>query len=113
SDVEILVSGVLPQPLAPVGGTPDAQENRALAQALIQYQDSLGRGAMPDAVGPLTDFLRSHPASRWRAALCLNLGVIYRRTGHVSKALEAWQRAWDLAKHATEPNARAIADYSV
>ena len=68
---------------------------------------------MLDAVGPLTDFLRAHPASRWRAALYLNLGIIYRRTGHMSKALEAWQRAWDLSKHATEPNARAIADYSV
>jgi YD repeat-containing protein len=113
SDLEILVSGVLPQPLAPVGGTPDAAENRSLGRALIQYQDSLRRGAMPDAVGRLRDFLRAHPASRWRAALYLNLDVIYRQTGHMSKALEAWQRAWDLSKHATEPKARAIADYSV
>jgi RHS repeat-associated protein len=113
SDQEILVSGVLPQPLAPIGGAPDARENRTLGRALIQYQRSLGQGAPPDAVGPLTDFLRSHPASRWRAALCLNLGVIYRRTGHMSKALEAWQRAWDLSKKATDANARAIADYAV
>ncbi|HXR36450.1 MAG TPA: hypothetical protein VN754_10900, partial [Candidatus Binataceae bacterium] len=68
---------------------------------------------MPDAVGPLSAFLRSHPASRWRAALYLNLGIIYRQTGHMSKALEAWQRAWDLSKKATDSNARAIADYSV
>ena len=89
------------------------RENRALGRALIQYEDRCSQGALLDAVGPLTGFLRAHPASRWRAALYLNLGIIYRRTGHMSKALDAWQRAWDLSKHATEPNARAIADYSV
>src|SRR5260370_3640299 len=113
TDQEILVSGVLPQPLAPVGGAAEAEENRAVAQALLKYRNSLRRGALPDAVGPLTDFLRSHPASRWRAALELNLGIIYRRTGHMSKGLVVWRRAWDLSKHATEPNARAIADYTV
>ena len=64
TDQEILVSGVLPQPLAPVGGKSDAEENRALAQALIQYQESLQQGALPDAVGPLTDFLARPSAPR-------------------------------------------------
>jgi hypothetical protein len=49
TDQEILVSGVLPQPLAPVGGASDGDENRALGQALIQYLDSLQRGAMRSA----------------------------------------------------------------
>jgi len=110
---EILVSGILPQPLAPVDSASDAGENRALGRALNEYRIALQRGAMRDAVGPLTAFLRSHPVSRWRAGLYLNLGIIYRQTGHLSKALEAWQHAWDLSKHATEPNARAVADYAV
>ncbi|HEY2106109.1 MAG TPA: RHS repeat-associated core domain-containing protein [Candidatus Binataceae bacterium] len=113
SDLEILVSGVLPQPLAPLDGPVEATENRALAQALIQYQGALRRDASRDAVAPLTDFLRAYPTSRWRAALDLNLGIIFRQTGHMSRALAAWQRAWDLSRHATEPNARALADYSV
>jgi RHS repeat-associated protein len=113
TDAEILGCGILPQPLAPTGGTADADENQALGKALVQYEDSQRGGAPRDAVGPLTDFLESHRASRWRAALYLNLGLIYRQTGHMSKAMAAWQQAWDLSKGATEANARAVADYAV
>ncbi len=112
TDTEILVSGVLPQPLAPTRNTA-ANENRALAAALTAYLQSGRDGAAPDMVEPLTGFLRAHPGSAWEAALDLSLGLIYRRTGHMSQTMEAWQRAWDLSKHATDPKARAIADYSV
>jgi RHS repeat-associated protein len=113
TDAEILAGGILPQPLAPMSGKADAQENRTLVRQLLRYQDAQRAGALRDAVGPLTDFLRSYPGSRWRAALYLNLGIIYRQTGHLSKAMAAWQRAWDLSKGASETNAHAIADYSV
>ncbi|HEY2104385.1 MAG TPA: hypothetical protein VGH29_01290, partial [Candidatus Binataceae bacterium] len=113
TDGELLMAGILPQPLAPVDGSASADENRGLAAALLAYEKSQKDGALPDAVGPLTEFLQTWPHSRWRAALYLNLGIIYRRTGHMSKALDVWQRAWDLSKHATDSNARAVADYSV
>ncbi|MBV8056363.1 MAG: hypothetical protein JO071_14100, partial [Deltaproteobacteria bacterium] len=113
TDDEILRVGILPQPLAPMGGSMEADENRTLGTALLAYNKSQKSGAFPDAVGPLTDFLKTHPHSRWRAALFMNLGIIYRTTGHMSKTLEAWQRAWDLSKDASDAKARAVADYSV
>lgn len=93
TEQELLVSGVLPQPLAPVGGTPSADENRKLANALTKYLRSQESGALRDAVGPLTDFLKTHSQSPWRAALYMNLGLIYRQTGHMSKTLRAWRQA--------------------
>ena len=113
TDREMLVSAILPQPLAPGEGTGSADENRALAKALLDYRGSLRAGAARDAVEPLTQFLDAHPASRWRAALYLNLGLIYRQTGHMSKALDAWQTAWDLSKGSSDPKAHAVGDYSV
>src|SRR5271170_6704825 len=112
-DAEILGCGILSQPLAPTSARADADENRALGQALAQYGDSQRGDALRDAVGPLTDFIKTRPRSRWCAALYMNLGVIYRQTGHLSKAMASWQRAWDLSNNATDSKARAIADYSV
>ena len=33
--------------------------------------------------------------------------------GYLSRALNAWERAWDQAKGETEPRARAVADFSI
>src|SRR5207249_9401340 len=38
TDQEILVCGILPQPMAPMAGAPAADENRALARALVEYR---------------------------------------------------------------------------
>ncbi len=98
TDQEILVSAVLPQPLAPVDGVSDAGENHALARALVKYQQSLQQGALLDAVGPLTEFLLAHPTSRWRAALDLNLGIIYRRPATCRRRWSRGSTRWDLSK---------------
>jgi YD repeat-containing protein len=113
TDREFLMAAILPQPLIPLGGTEIAEENRALGQALSRYETSRRDGAPPDALGPLTSFLQAYPDSRWEAGLYLNLGFLYRKTGHMSKALEAWREAWDLSKDASNPKARAVADYAV
>ncbi len=112
TDQEILVSGILPQPLVPAGQT-TVDENRALARALIEYQQWIRGGAASDQLSPITGLIRDHQGSRWEPALEVSLGIIYRRTGHMSKAMDAWQRAWDLTKNSSDRNARAIADYSV
>jgi hypothetical protein len=39
TDQEILVSGILPQPLAPVGPAIEVDENGALGRALMAYRD--------------------------------------------------------------------------
>jgi hypothetical protein len=63
-----------------------------------------------DEVEAIEDFVRVHPQSAWKPALQVNLGAIYRRTGHFSKALETWQAAWDDSKGFTDLNGRAVGD---
>jgi YD repeat-containing protein len=39
--------------------------------------------------------------------------LIFARTGYISRALAAWDEAWRLAKDATDPAGRAVADVAV
>jgi hypothetical protein len=48
--------------------------------------------------------------SPWRAALLANLGIESYNTAHYSLALDAWREAWELAKAATDPKTKALAD---
>jgi RHS repeat-associated protein len=105
TDAEIFRARVFEEPLVPLGTTSPA-ENAALAQALTAY---LKAGRSED-VGPVESFLRSNPRTAWRASVLTDLGVVYRRTGYFTKAHNAWSEAWTLAKDATEPRMRAIAD---
>jgi uncharacterized protein HemY len=106
TDQEIFRARVFEEPLVPMGRLTSKVENRALAQALLAY---LRRGEVED-VSPVLAFLGAHEESPWRASLLMDLGIVYRRTGHYSKALEAWQDAWDLGRSETDPKATAIAD---
>jgi len=112
TDQEILASGILPQPLLPTGQT-TADENRELVRALTEYQRWVRPDARPEDLSPITGFIRDYPGSRWEPALDVSLGIIYRRAGLMSKAMESWQRGWDLTKDSTDRNKRAIADYAV
>ncbi len=106
TDPEFLRARVFAEPLVPVGSSTSPAENKALAKALLDY---LSRGG-GDTTEPIETFLKSHPATPWRAALLTDLGIVYRDTGYFSRALAAWEEAWALGKSAEAPNARAIAD---
>jgi hypothetical protein len=106
TEEEIFRARVFDEPLVPVGGPPGAAENAALAAAIRSYL----RDGGGENVRALTYFIGAHPASAWRASLLASLGVVYRRTGHVSRALAAWSEAWALAKEHNEPRAAATAD---
>jgi RHS repeat-associated protein len=106
TDQEISHARVFEEPLIPIGGKTSREQNRLLAQALSAY---LKAGRSSD-VTPFTHFLEKFPRSAWRAALLTDLGIVYRKTGYFSKALEAWEDAWKLAKDQTAPEARAICD---
>jgi len=108
ADSEFPRVGLFAQPLIPVGTT-NPEENKELAALLTVYADALHRGNR-DEVLPFVEFLHNHPKSAWKAVLQLNLGAVYRRTGHFSKALEIWQAAWDDCKDLTDPHGRAIGD---
>jgi tetratricopeptide (TPR) repeat protein len=111
TDGEFLHLGMFALPLVPAGSTaPD--ENRALARALMAYQVAAAQSG-GDAVAPLTDFLQAHRDSAWKPALLINLGTIYRQTGHFSKALESWQSVWESTKRLNDPQGRELADAAV
>lgn len=103
---EIFRARVFEEPLVPIGGEPSAEENAALVGALLGYAKRGG----PDDFASLTEFMEKHPTSPWRAALLTSLGLEYYNTAHYSLALDAWEKAWPLAKDATDAKGKAIAD---
>src|SRR5207249_499274 len=58
-------------------------------------------------------FLRANPESAWRAALLTDLGIVYRRTGYFSKALVAWEKAWQLSRNESAAHAQAMAEVAL
>ncbi|MFZ0751971.1 MAG: cysteine peptidase family C39 domain-containing protein [Pyrinomonadaceae bacterium] len=103
---EISLTRLFEEPLVPIGAEPTPEENAALIAALEEYSNRSG----PDDFSGLTSFLEKYPTCPWDAALLINLGLECYNTGHYSKALEAWSRAWQLAKSATELKEKALAD---
>lgn len=112
ADGEFFQSRLFAEPLVPVGGATQAEENRALARALTEYRQSTQdrERAFGDTAGPIEAFLAAHPTSPWRPSLLSNLGMAYRRTGYFSRALRAWEQAWELAKADSTAPGRAVAD---
>ncbi|MFQ3671708.1 MAG: cysteine peptidase family C39 domain-containing protein, partial [Verrucomicrobiia bacterium] len=97
------------EPLHPVAAGSSDSERAALASAINAW---LGR-AVTDDFTSLETFATNNPESTWTPALLLNLGRYYYQTGYFSKALTAWEAAWDKTKDLTTPAAIAIADASV
>jgi len=108
SDEEIFRARVFAEPLIADGQTTPA-ENKALAAALTSFLKRTSN----DEVAPLVSFLDEFPASPWRVSLLTDLGMVYRKTGHFSKALAAWEEAWSLGKNSTMQNAKLMADRAI
>jgi RHS repeat-associated protein len=106
TEEEIYRARVFEEPLVPVRGKPTPGDTRALALALTAYLD----GGSGENVGPLVVYLEGHALSPWRAALLLNLGMVYVRTGYYSRAVSTLEEAWALAKGAEDRRGRAVAD---
>jgi RHS repeat-associated protein len=106
---EIFRARVFDEPLVPASGQQSAVEDTALAAAIMEH---IRRGA-PDDVSAFDAFLRTYPRSRWAGALLLDLGIVYRRTGYFSRALESWERSWALLKGEAEPRVKMLADRAV
>lgn len=106
---DIFLSRLFEEPLVPVGADPTPTETAALATALSDYAVK----ADPDDFSSLTGFIDAYPTSHWNAALLTNLGIEYYNTGHYSKTLEVWSKAWELAKDATDLKGQGIANRAV
>ena len=104
-DAEFFSARVFPEPLLPMGQT-TPEENKALAQAVGLFAHTTLGGNL----GALQGFADANPGSAWRAPLLLNLGTFYKSQGYFSKALESWQKAWDLTKGGSELAVAAVAD---
>jgi len=106
-DAEFFRARVLGEPLVPVGRPTTANENKALAAALITF----AKAGKAEDTEPLIEFMMSFPDSPWRASLLANMGALNRSEGYWSKAMADWEDAWKLTADATEPKAKAIGDY--
>jgi hypothetical protein len=104
----IFLARLFEEPLVPIG-EPTQSENTALAAALLNYS----KRSDPHDLSSLTGFLDIYPKCPWSVALPTNLGLEYYNTGHYSKTLDVWERAWDLGRAATDPKGKAIVDRAV
>ena len=97
TDAEITGSGLFEEPLVPVGST-TTEDNRALRGLLGSHQPGGGE----DNLARLEAFLRSHAKSPWRPALLVNLALLYRQTGRLSRSISTWEQAWRATQAETE-----------
>src|SRR2546422_10768047 len=93
TDEEIFRARVFAEPLVPVGGSTSADQNRALAKALLAFLNRRNN----DELAVVEQVLADYPKSPWRASLLTDLGIVYRNTGYFSKALAAWEETWTLS----------------
>jgi RHS repeat-associated protein len=105
TSTEIMRARVFEEPLLPVGAEPSTEENRELARLLTAYLDA----GVPDGTQALEAFA-THASSPWRASLLTDLGLVWRRTGHFTKAYKAWELAWQLAKGEADERGHKVAD---
>jgi RHS repeat-associated protein len=86
-----------------------AAEDAALLQAIRTYE---GQSAK-DNFQPFDAFLATNPDSGWRVALLTNLGLSYYRYGFFSRAITAWEHAWQEGRAVTEEHGKALVDRAV
>jgi tetratricopeptide (TPR) repeat protein len=106
TESEIFNARVFDEPLLAFWGKPSFAENKALTDALATYA---GRTNLDD-FSSLTDFLADYPQSAWDASLLLHLGTEYYNLGYYSKALDAFEQAWQKYKRLDDPKGKAQAD---
>ncbi len=98
TDAELFAAHFLEEPLVPMSTTKSEAEDKALLDALHLFRTR----SEPDDFSALEAFLSSYPQSRWKVSLLSNLGSLYRQSGYFSRALKAFEEAWQIGKGETE-----------
>jgi RHS repeat-associated protein len=106
TEEEIAWARVFDEPLLAIGGKPGAAENKALADSLSAYAARTNF----DDLSSFGNFLERFPNSAWTGSLLLHLGTEYYNYGHYSKALDAWEQAWQVLKSSDDPKGKPQAD---
>ena len=106
TDDEIYRVHFFEEPLIPSKGAMSAEENTALVYALAAYSQRTS----PDDFSALNNFLYQYPNSRWQGSLLASLGIVYRRSGYFSMAMNAWEKSWSLLKGESEEKVKVLAD---
>ncbi len=91
--------------LVPAGPTSTA-ENAALLKSLSVYQAQSEK----DDFSTFDAFLRAYPHSAWRVALLADMGLLDYHYGYFSRALDAWQSAWEAGRDSHDPQVKALVD---
>ena len=97
--------GLFAEPLLPVGKASEA-DNRAMLAALQEFS----KRKQGDDFSALQRFLDANPHSAWRASLLANLGGFLKENGYFTRAISAWQQAWELTKAAQTGSGKVIGD---
>lgn len=105
-DEEFFRVSFFEEPLLPANIAAKPGENQALLYSLASYSQR----SSPNDFSSILGFLQNYPDSRWRGSLLAGLGIVYRRTGYYSKALDVWLESWRLLKDQEEPRLKALAD---
>ncbi len=91
SDLELTSARVFIEPLIPLSGAKQANENQDLAKALLEYKSS-------GKTDSLRKFIESNPGSRWTPSLESSVASLLFEHGYLSKALKYWKAAWEASK---------------
>jgi RHS repeat-associated protein len=109
STEEIGRAKIFDEPLIPTGGQPSQEENNALAQALMAFANRTNG----DDFSALTTYLQSSPNQHWYGSVLFCLGSEYYNTGFYSKAIDAWDEAWEWLQNETGDTGVRLADRAV
>jgi len=93
------------EPLLPTAPT-SAAEDQTLLDAATAFR---GTQSDPDFAA-LERFLSLHQNAGWRLAVLTNLGLAYDHAGYISKAVDAFERAWPIAMTVHARPEAALAD---
>lgn len=93
------------------------QESKDLDAALAAFHDApakVGQGGdYDDYAKPLLSYIEAHPQSNWNAALYTNIGLGYYHAGYYSRTFTYLDKAWQLGRNATSPQAHMMVDRAV
>jgi RHS repeat-associated protein len=106
--VVLLSSSGFEEPLVPIGRT-SSEEDTALEEAIASYR----KNGNEENLQIFELFLSRYPSSAWRVALLTNLGLSYYHYGYFSRAIDAWEQAWQAGSAVSDPRAKALVDRAV